>query len=47
LLKNCVFERLPAGDTFYNRAALPKLKLDNKFSLFAGTVKRRRTQQGH
>ena len=47
LLKNCVFVRLPAGATFYNSAALPKLKLDNKFSLFAGTVKRRRTQQGH
>ena len=45
LLKKCVFVRLPAGATFYDSAALPKLQLNNRFSLFAETVKRRITEQ--
>lgn len=43
LLKNCVFVRLPAGEAFYDKAALPSRQLKNNFSLFALTVKRRRT----
>jgi len=42
LVKNCVFVRLPAGETFYDKARLPTLQLGNTFSLFAETVKRRR-----
>lgn len=42
LLKNCVFVRLPEGETFYKKDKLPKTKLENRFSLFAQTVKRRR-----
>jgi len=45
LLKNCVFVRLPAGQVFYDKAKLPKLKLENRFSLYAETVKRRRLLQ--
>ena len=43
LLKNCVFARLPAGDTFYEKDKVPAQKPENRFSLFAQTIKRRRT----
>ena len=42
LLKNCTFIRLPAGETFYDKTRLPGGSLNNRFSLFAQTVKRRR-----
>ena len=42
LLKNCVIVRLPAGEAFYDQAALPQVQVENRFSLFAQTVKRRR-----
>ncbi len=42
LLKNCVFVRASAGEVFYDSAKLPKEKVDNTFSLFAATLKRRR-----
>jgi hypothetical protein len=42
LLKNCVFMRLPPGDTFYDKSSLPEEPVENTFSLFAQTVKRRR-----
>ena len=42
LLKNCVIVRLPSGEAFYDTLRVPKLQLDNRFSLFADTVKRRR-----
>ena len=42
LLKNCTFIRLPAGETFYDKTKVPSGGLDNRFSLFAQTVKRRR-----
>jgi hypothetical protein len=45
LLKNCTFVRLPAGETFYDRQRLPQDRLDNTFSRFAATVKRRRLQE--
>ena len=44
LCKNCVFVRLPAGGTFYNEALVPTVKIENEFSLFARTVKRRRAE---
>ena len=45
LLKNCVFLRLEAGDTFYKKDKVPATKPPNAFSLFAGTVKRRRLRE--
>ena len=42
LLKNCVFVRLPEGETFFEQDQVPTCKLENRFSLFAQTVKRRR-----
>ena len=44
LLKNCVFVRLAAGDTFFVQGKVPQQRPDNTFSLFAATVKRRRQQ---
>ena len=46
LLKNCVFIKLPTGEKFYDVARVPKRKLENKFSLFATTLKRRRALEG-
>ena len=45
LIKNCVFVRLHAGETFFDQSRLPALQIDNTYSLFAETVKRRRLQQ--
>jgi hypothetical protein len=42
LLKNCVIVRLHAGDAFYDRGAVPHAVVENTFSRFAQTVKRRR-----
>ena len=42
LCKNCVFVRLPAGEAFYDKDRVPTRKIQNKYSLFAQTVKRRR-----
>jgi hypothetical protein len=42
LRKNCVFIRSAAGGVFYDAAKLPKTKVENRFSLYAATVKRRR-----
>ena len=42
LLKNCVIVRLPAGDAFFDRSAMPDAIVENTFSRFAETVKRRR-----
>ena len=42
LCKNCVFVKLPAGETFYDKDKVPTRKIKNKYSLFAQTVKRRR-----
>ena len=44
LCKNCVFVRLERGGTFYDATTLPATKLENTHSLFAQTLKRRRTQ---
>jgi hypothetical protein len=45
LLKNCVILRLPAGQAFYDREAVPQAVVENTFSRFADTVKRRRLAQ--
>jgi len=45
LLKNCVIVRLPAGAAFYDKGAVPRVSVENRFSLFAGTVKKRRLNQ--
>ena len=45
LQKNCVFVRLPAGDTFYDAAKLPTKRLENTYSRFAATLKRRRLEE--
>ena len=45
LLKNCVILRLPAGEAFYDRGAVPQVVVENAFSRFADTVKRRRLAQ--
>ena len=42
LPKNCVIVRLPAGDAFFDRSAMPDAIVENTFSRFAETVKRRR-----
>lgn len=42
LAKNGVFVKLKAGEAFYDRDKLPPLQLENRFSLFAATLKRRR-----
>ena len=42
LLTNCVIFRLPPGEAFFNKAAMPKEPVPNTFSLFAKTLKRRR-----
>ena len=42
LLKNCVFVSLPAGEAFFDTTKLPTTKEENRFSLFAQTVKNRR-----
>ena len=39
---NFVFVRLAAGETFYEKDKVPARKPENRFSLFAQTVKRRR-----
>lgn len=44
LVKNTVLVPLERGETFYDAAKKPKRKLENTFSLFAKTVKRRRQQ---
>ena len=44
LVKNTVLVQLPRGQTFYDASKRPKRKLENTFSLFAKTVKRRRQQ---
>ena len=44
LCKNCVFVRLERGGTFYDATKVPSTKLENTHSLFAQTLKRRRTQ---
>ena len=43
LCKNCVFVKLPAGGTVYDQSRVPTETVKNKYSLFAQTVKRRRT----
>ena len=45
LLKNCVFVSLPVGETFFEQRTGPKPEIDNSFSLFAQTVKRRRARE--
>ena len=45
LQKNGVFVRLPAGEAFYDKEKLPNCVVENKYSLFAATVKRRRCQE--
>ena len=44
LVKNCVIVHLPAGETYYQK--VEPVNVPNKFSLFAETVKRRRTGNG-
>lgn len=44
LAKNCVFVRLAAEEVFYDIARLPTVQLENKFSKYAETLKRRRLQ---
>ena len=46
LLKNCVILRLPAGEAFYDRNALPQEPVANNLSLFAKMAKRRRSASG-
>ena len=43
-MKNCVFVSLPAGETFFKARVGPKPEIENTFSLFAKTVKRRRAR---
>ena len=45
LLANCVTFRLPPGEAFFNKAAVPQETVPNTFSLFAKTLKRRRELQ--
>ena len=45
LQKNCVFVRLSAGGVFYDSSKLPQKRVRNRFSLYAETVKRRRSAQ--
>ena len=45
LVRNTVVLRLPRGETFFDKTKLPKRKLENTFSLFADTVKRRRERE--
>ena len=42
LCKNCVLVELPAGEAFYRKDKVPTRNIENKYSLFAQTVKRRR-----
>jgi len=42
LLKNCIFIKLKAGEAFFEKDKVPTLKVENRFSLFAETIKRRR-----
>ena len=35
--------KLPAGEAFYDKDRVPTRNIKNKYSLFAQTVKRRRT----
>ena len=42
LCKNTVCVRLPPGQAFYDTTAVPQTKVENRFSLFAQTLKRRR-----
>ena len=44
LVKNCEIVRLPAGETYYEK--VEPVSVPNTFSLFAKTVKRRRTGNG-
>ena len=44
LVKNCEIVRLAAGETYYEK--VEPVSVPNKFSLFAETVKRRRTGSG-
>ena len=45
LLKNCVFVRLSAGEVFYEASQFPTVQVENKFSKYAATVKRRRQKE--
>ena len=42
LCRNCVVVRLPSGEAFFDTSALPSAAVENGFSRFAATVKRRR-----
>ena len=46
LLKNCVIVKLPPGEAFYVKEEVPKRKVENAFSLYAQTLKRRRAAAG-
>ena len=45
LLRNTVRVCLPPGETFYDRRAHDRPALPNNYSLFAGTVRRRRARE--
>ena len=45
LVRNSVAVKLPRGETFYDASKKPAVKVENTFSLFAQTVKKRRAQQ--
>ena len=45
LLRNTVRVCLPPGETFYDSRAHDRPALTNKYSLFAGTVRRRRARE--
>ena len=45
LVRNTVVVQLPRGETFYDASKKPKRKLENSFSLFAETVRKRRQQE--
>ena len=45
LCKNTVFVRLAEGEAFYDKTRVPTEKVDNTFSSFAQTVKRRRSAE--
>ena len=45
LCKNIVFVRLAEGEAFYDKAKVPTERVDNTFSAFAQTVRRRRAAE--
>ena len=45
LLKNCIIVKLGPGEAYYEKDQIPNVKIENRFSLFAETVRKKRAAE--